>query len=65
MSAVVNRVIAFTPEQDAALRLYKEKTGCSVSEAVRRAVQERYVTPTGGDAELLTIELETGKAAAC
>ena len=56
-------LVRFTPEQAAALRLYKEKTGCSVSEAVRRAVQERYVTPTGYEAELLTTELETGKAA--
>jgi hypothetical protein len=60
-----NRVIAFTPEQDAALRLYKEKTGCSVSEAVRRAVEDRYVSPSGYEAELITTELETGKAAKC
>ncbi|MGB6250490.1 MAG: hypothetical protein WBF54_15345 [Terriglobales bacterium] len=37
--AIVNRVIAFTPEQDAALRLQSAKQGCSVSELVRRAVE--------------------------
>jgi hypothetical protein len=36
--AIVNRVIAFTPEQDARLRAESVKQGHSVSELVRRAV---------------------------
>jgi hypothetical protein len=33
-----NRVIAFTPEQDAALRAESVRARCSVSELVRRSV---------------------------
>lgn len=39
MAAIVNRVIAFTPEQDAALRRASAEEKISVSELVRRAVE--------------------------
>jgi hypothetical protein len=59
-----NILIRFTDAQAKALEQYKAKTGCNLNEAVRRAVEDRYVSPTGYERLLLDEALDSGKAVA-